>query len=155
VWRQHSWKRVTTSTFYPEFEFRKTLFFLHGMTSVTKTTMMPLIYLLQADLRPGCRAERLGMCHYQWLQNLWHSRSPRKARLNSSCMILLLPKAISYSSLSSSFRNARLIFFAQACSSKATSFPLLLLLQLSGVATAVVSSKADQRPKPVNRSQCP
>ena len=82
-------------------------FFFHRMTSVTKKTMMPLIYMFQTGLRPGWK---VGICHYQWLQNLWHSRSPRKARLRSSCMILLLPKTIGYSSLSSSFRNARLLF---------------------------------------------
>jgi hypothetical protein len=29
------------------------LFFFHRMTSVTKKTMMPLIYLFQTGLRPG------------------------------------------------------------------------------------------------------
>ena len=82
-------------------------FFLHRMTSVTKKTMMPLIYMFQTGLRPGWK---VGIWHYQWLQNLWHSRSPRKARLRSSCMILLLPKTIGYSSLSSSFRNARFVY---------------------------------------------
>ena len=81
---------------------------------------MPLIYMFQTGLRPGWK---VGICHYQWLQNLWHSRSPRKARLRSSCMILLLPKTIGYSSLSSSFRNARLLFLLKPAQAKQPPFP--------------------------------
>ena len=54
-------------------------FFLHRMTSVTKKTMMPLIYMFQTGLRPGWK---VGIWHYQWLQNLWHSRTRTRTNTN-------------------------------------------------------------------------
>ena len=110
----HRWERVAARAFWPEFNSRHiyVCFFFPRMTLVTTKSLVYDAAICSKQV--SGRAESLDMCHYQWLQTLWHFRSPpRKAKLSSRAWSCCCPRqlAIVRSVLHSEMRA---LFFAQA-----------------------------------------